>query len=478
MTLTGRLSEMWKPPMKVLLNAGYEAYLVGGAPRDLLMGREPNDYDFATDATPDQIMTLFKRKGFRCIDYGAKHGTIKVVYPNGLVYDITTYRVEEGHSDGRRPDAVRFVKSIKEDLARRDFTIGALAMRIDGSLIDYFGGVEDVLDGRILAVGDPEERFLEDGLRVWRAFRFAGKLGFDIDSSVTAAMKLDSVRAAEASAKVSPERVRDEVMKMMDGIEPVRGIRAAIETGYFFSRFPEMEAAVDMPQPTKYHAYSVLEHSVQTLSWGSSFTKDPLLRFVMLFHDIGKPETYTNETGNDPHFYGHESVGAAIMKRMMQRLKFTNADIERASHLVRHHLVRYRHDWTDTQVRRWVRKVGIEHVDDLITLNRADLLAHGTRRGVDEAYWLDELRERIARIPPPPPVLAVDGYDLMTLGLKGPAIGAAQKMLIQLVDEDPSLNERSVLIEQVQKAMTGGKNDSEWGYVLYKAYQDYKEMTK
>jgi tRNA nucleotidyltransferase (CCA-adding enzyme) len=427
--------------VKRLQEAGHEAYLVGGCVRDLVMGAEPDDYDVATNARPDEVTKLFPRTA----PTGIKHGTVTVIGKRGQ-YEVTTYRCDGKYGDARHPDEVKFTGDIKEDLARRDFTIGAMAYDpINDDFLDPFGGVNDFRERIIRAVGDPGERFYEDGLRPLRAVRFAARFDFAVDPATFAAIPgvLDRVK------KVSAERVRDEIMKMLEQApKPSYGLELMRESGLMELFIPELLEGYGVGQ-NKFHAYTVYLHNLYTCD--NAPADKPLIRMAALLHDVAKPHTRRDSKGRVT-FYNHQVVGAKMVKRILERLRFSKRDRDLVVHLVYHHMFGYTDEWTDAAVRRFIRKVGREFVDDLFELRVADTIGSGRPRAFPA--YLEKLKRRIDRELASQDAfsvkdLTIDGEDVMKrLGINpGPDVGNALKFLLERVLDDPALNEREKLLE-------------------------------
>ncbi len=432
--------------------AGYRAWVVGGCTRDLLLGRPVHDWDLATNALPSAVMQLFPR----VIPTGVQHGTVTVMLgPNG--FEVTTLRGEGAYSDGRHPDSVRFVSDLREDLARRDFTINAIALDpLDGVLHDPFDGRSDLERRLIRAVGRPQERFGEDGLRVLRAARFAAMLDFDIEPATLAA-----IPSAHATlAKVSMERVRDELLKTMSARHPSRGLQIMLDTGILAVVLPELLPMVGCEQ-NKYHAYDVWTH---TLHCVDASPDDVLLRLAALLHDVGKPGVRAiGEKTADYTFYEHERVGAPIADKICTRLKLSNEQRARVVHLVAEHLVVYDPQWSDAAVRRWIRRVGAESVADVLALARADADAKGVDSS-DTIARLHQLHTRVDALTAQGAALtvrdlAINGNDLMReLQVPpGPWIGRILDHLLEIVLEDPSANQPDRLLHAARSFVLSGQ---------------------
>jgi tRNA nucleotidyltransferase (CCA-adding enzyme) len=426
---------------------GFEAWVVGGAVRDRLMGREAHDWDICSSARPEQAINLFSH----VIPTGLKHGTITILL-DGESFEVTTFRGEGAYSDGRHPDSVQFLNSITEDLARRDFTMNAIAYDpLNDVICDPFSGVADIRSMVIRTVGYPEDRFQEDGLRIMRAIRFRSTLGFDIDPGTLSGINKDSLASL---AKVSVERVHDELFKIMNSITPSRSMNVMVGTGVLEVIIPEMVPMVGCTQ-NRYHSYDVWTHTMVTLDHCP--VGNPILRFGALFHDVSKPEVKgVHPVHGDATFYDHEHVGAKKTDEILTRLKFSTEDRERIVHLVRHHFIRYEHGWSAPVLRRWVRKVGLENVPTLCILARADIAGKGPIPTVGlEASVIDELESRVVNmkltevIPTSTKALVINGNDVMAhLGLSpGPTVGKVLAALLELVTDDPECNTRERLLE-------------------------------
>lgn len=433
-----------------LRGAGNRAWIVGGCVRDSLLGKPIADWDVATDALPNDLMKLFPK----AIPTGLQHGTVTVVV-RGAHYEVTTLRGETTYSDGRRPDAVHFVDDIVADLARRDFTVNAIAVDpSNGTLVDPFDGRKD-LDAKILrAVGKAFERFSEDGLRVLRAARFCATLEFDLAPDTFAAISptLDTFR------KVSQERVRDEWMKTMKARTPSRAFEVMRESGILGVTCPELLEGVGMEQ-NKWHSLDVWKHGMACMD---ACVGDPVLRIAALLHDVGKPRSREfSEKTQDYTFYDHDKIGAEIAFPITSRLKFSNDERDRIVALVRHHLFHY-DAWSDQAVRRWVKRVGPERIDDLYRLNEADLRGKGPIfQEEKDLAPLVLLKAHVERVLAEGAALstrdlAIDGNDLMkVVGLKpGRVIGQVLEALLEVVLADPSQNEREALVAHAREIVS------------------------
>ncbi len=428
--------------------AGKRAWIVGGCVRDLLLGRAVNDWDVCTDAKPDEMMKIFPR----AIPTGIEHGTLTVVM-NKVHYEVTTLRGEGAYTDGRRPDAVHFVDDISADLARRDFTVNAIAIDpTGGHVIDPFDGRKD-LEARVLrAVGVAEDRFGEDGLRVLRAARFVATLEMQLDPATEAAIR----PTLATYRKVSAERVRDEWVKTMKAKRPSRAFDVMRTTGILEVTCPELLEGVGVEQ-NKFHAYDVWRHGMECLD---ACIGDPILRIAAMLHDVGKPRTRAvGDKTHDYTFYDHERVGAEIAGPILARLRFSNDERARITDLVRYHLFHYSDEWTDAAVRRWIRRVGKDRVEDLYVLNEADVRAKGRDFDADLAS-LAGLKAHVARMLAEGAALStrelrVNGRDLMQeLSLKpGPILGEILDALLEVVTNDPAANDRDALLAAARELL-------------------------
>jgi tRNA nucleotidyltransferase (CCA-adding enzyme) len=428
-----------------LRNAGERAWVVGGCVRDTLRGQRVNDWDVATTARPDQVQRVFRK----VVPTGVDHGTVTVLWKGGS-YEVTTLRGEGAYSDGRRPDHVVFVQDIESDLARRDFTVNAIAYDpVEGRVVDPFGGIADMRAKLLRAVGDPRERFSEDGLRILRGARFVATLDFELEASTEAAFRgaLDTFR------KVSPERVREEWLKTMTARAPSRAFEVMRRTGILEVTYPELLEQVGCAQ-NQWHAYDVWDHTMRVLD---ECDGGPIERVAALLHDVAKPRTRAwSDKTNDWTFYHHEKVGADMAEQWLRDYRFSNQERELVVTLIRHHLICYSSEWTDAAVRRFIKRVGPEHLDALLRLGEADALGKG--REVDrELAALRQLRSRIDKAIEEGNALttqdlAVGGSDVLDyVDGPGPIVGEILRTLLDRVLEDPSLNTRDKLLPMVEE---------------------------
>jgi tRNA nucleotidyltransferase (CCA-adding enzyme) len=425
--------------MDRLRAADHAAYLVGGSLRDLLLRREPHDWDLTTDARPDRLQELFPDSL-----YGNAFGTVTVRDATGEAVEITTFRSDHDYADYRRPHRIEFGDRVEDDLARRDFTVNALAWGgppgREPALVDPFGGREDVGRRILRAVGDPAERFQEDALRMLRAVRLAATLEFDIEPATLAAID----RQAELAVHLSGERVAAEVDKLLAARRPSVGLRLMARTGLLAVVAPELTAQIGIPQ-NKTPGEDLWDHTLRSVDAAAAAGVDRVVRLATLLHDLGKPATAA-----DGHFYGHESVGADKAATLLRRWHLPRETIDRVERLVRNHMFAYDSSWSDPAVRRFIAKVGTETLDDLFSLREADNLGSGVPAAAGD---LAALRQRVAAELASNVVLdraglAIDGDDLMAgLGLApGPAIGRLLDRLVERVVAEPRLNERTTLL--------------------------------
>jgi len=451
-----------------LKNKGFEAYIVGGCVRDFLRGTEPQDWDVATNAKPAEIGKIFLRS------YADnKFGTVTVLTgsedPKLKEIEITPYRIESKYTDKRHPDEVKWAKTIKEDLARRDFTVNAIAINLQLTtynlqLIDPFNGQQDLKNKIIRAVGNPEDRFNEDALRMMRAVRFAATLEekavpgrWQIEESTGQAIK----KNAKLLQVISKERIRDELMKIIMADRAAEGIDLLRELGLLKYIIPELEEGYGVSQ-NKHHIYEVYDHNLRCLDYAAKKNYEKWVRLAALFHDIAKPRCKRGE-GPDATFYGHEIVGAKETCQILSRLKFSKKDIEKIAKLVRYHLFYYDvGEVTESSVRRLVREVGPENMEELLQVRYCDRIGSGCPKA--EPYKLRHLRyliEKVSRDPLSVKMLKVNGDDVMKiLNIQpGPKIGQILDVLLGQVLEDPEKNKKEILIGEIKKVGKLAKNE-------------------
>lgn len=427
-----------KYALNLLERAGFEAYMTGGCVRDYVMGMPPKDYDITTSALPEETKGVFE--DFTVVETGIKHGTVTVVM-GGIPLEITTYRTEGEYMDNRHPSSVSFTRSLQDDAARRDFTMNAMACDVRGQLRDFFGGRDDIKAGIVRCVGNPDERFQEDALRIMRAIRFSSVLGFRIEEETMAA----AVRHKELLLNISAERVREELVKLLCGKDACRIIMEAVDIlGVVIPELLEMKG---FDQKNMHHIYDVLEHSAVAVS---NVPAEPVLRLAALMHDAGKPEVFTVDGDGVGHFYGHAAVSEKIARAVMNRLKFDNQTKDEVLKLVKYHDVII--DLSEKSVKRMLNKIGPELYFKLIQLKRADNLAQNPAYR-DRLKYCDEL-ERVAREVIESEScfslkdLAVNGRDLMDAGIPaGKKMGEILQQLLEAVIDGEVENVKEALIE-------------------------------
>ena len=449
-----KIPDILKKMNEIFAQHGYKAYLVGGAVRDMLMGKEPHDWDVTTDATPEQVMSIFRK----VIPTGIAHGTVTVHFMKNEI-EVTTFRTESDYSDGRHPDKVEYTGNIEEDLSRRDFTINAIASYLgDGTITDPFHGRDDIKRKVIRTVGNPLERFSEDGLRPVRAVRFSAQLGFEIERETLKAISEPEI--LKKTSGISLERFRDELLKLMKAEKPSAGLKLMEESGILDIFIPEFKKCRGCIQGDfrGYHQFDVLDHLFYACD-GAPASKQNV-RLAALFHDIGKPDVkrvIPTPQGDQFTFYNHEAKSQQITKEILFRLKFSNTEIANICHLVVNHMFNYTQDWTDAAVRRFLAKIQAENLEDLYDLRLADIygMNNAPVRGQDSRTiaLLNELKDRISKETEKNSVLslkqlAVNGKDLMKNGISaGKDLGFVLNQLLETVLEDPTQNEKEQLIK-------------------------------
>ena len=434
-----------------LQDNGFEAYAVGGCVRDSILGLSPNDWDITTNAYPDQVKKLFRRT----IDIGIEHGTVKVMIGNDG-YEITTYRIDGEYEDSRHPKEVTFTGDLKEDLRRRDFTINAMAYSEKDGLVDLFGGIDDLNAGIIRAVGDPEERFTEDALRMLRALRFSARFGYDIDEATENAIR----KLAPTLSKISAERIREELEKLICSDNPDR-MRRAYELGITAVFFPEWDKMIECEQNTPHHFTNVGDHTIATLQYivdnyrDIPEADDRVLRIAALLHDIAKPVCKTTGDDGVDHFKGHPVEGVPMAEDLLKRLKYDNDTINRVKKLVRYH--DERPELSYPSVRKFIVDAQVSNMENLMRLKYADLYAHTRYQWEDKVYQVETLDKMYRKIIADGDCLsikdlAVNGHDLMEQGIgAGPALGEALGALLECVLNDPSMNEKDKLLDALKR---------------------------
>ena len=424
--------------------AGYEAYAVGGCVRDSLLGREPDDWDITTSATPLQVKELFRRT----IDTGIQHGTVTVMLDKEG-FEVTTYRIDGEYEDSRHPKEVLFTPNLEEDLKRRDFTINAMAYNELTGIVDLFGGRKDIEKKLIRCVGNAEHRFTEDALRIMRAVRFSAQLGYTIEEETKKAIQ----KLAPNLKNISAERIQVELVKLVTSAHPDY-LRIAYETGITKVILPEFDRAMETPQNNPHHRYTVGEHTLQSMK---AIEEDKVLRLAMLFHDIGKPQAKTTDEAGVDHFHGHPAISEEETKKILRRLKFDNDTIYKVSKLALYHDYGKSVEPTKRIVRRAIHKIGEDIFPLLFPVKQADMDAQSDferdRKQQNLIAWKVLYEEILAKQECVSlKTLAVTGKDLLAAGVApGKAVGDTLNKLLELVLDAPSCNTKEYLLEQIDK---------------------------
>lgn len=437
----------------LLQNEGFEAYVVGGCVRDSLLGITPNDWDLCTNAVPDDILKVFEN--YRTTLTGKKHGTITVVI-NDEHYEITTYRVDGEHQDGRRPKNVSFTSDLQEDLRRRDFTINAMAYNYDEGLIDLFNGIGDLEAGIVRCVGNTMDRLNEDKLRIFRAIRFASTYDFVIDSNIyNIAHKNSDI------SMLSIERIQDEFNKILLSSKPSTWMYVLHSFNLLHQFIPELVSCYNFKQHNPHHHLDIFEHTIDAMD---NVEPKLELRLSALFHDIGKPNTFSLDEDGNGHFYGHHKESAKICRETMTRLRYSNEMINYVSELVYFHMTGYE-NLRPKSTKKFISKVGVDKLDDLFKLQIADRCASKPPYCLDDIYTLKYDCERILSEKQPLTVkdLIINGNHLISLGVpEGKEIGEILNDLLEKVLENPELNSLEPLTEIVKNAIIN-KGDRQYG---------------
>lgn len=433
------LSQGAKKALELLHNSGYEAYVVGGSVRDMLMGTKAHDFDITTSATPSQMKKVFD--GYYTVDTGIKHGTITFVYEKEPI-EITTYRIDGDYKDSRHPERVEFTTNLSNDLSRRDFTINALVYNDSEGIIDLFGGQNDIKNKTIKAIGDPKKRFEEDALRILRGVRFASQLGFEIEENTKNAMK----ECAHLLHNISCERINIELSKFLLG----KNVKKALLENYEIigEIIPQIKEMHGFEQNNKYHIYDVLTHTAIAIE-----NIEPILhlRLSMLLHDSGKPKTYSIDENGQGHFYGHARVSTEIAEAFLNKYRYDNQTKEKVITLVKIHDTPIELD--RVFIKKRMNRIGKDLFFDLLKVKRADNLAQNP-----EFFWLDKLdkfdtiaKEIIEEDCFTLSSLDIRGSDLIAIGFKGKEIGNTLNLLLNEVIEEKLPNKKEALIERAKK---------------------------
>ena len=446
-----------------LIMHGYEAFAVGGCVRDAILAKNPEDWDITTSATPEEIKKLFRHT----VDTGIQHGTVTVVLDKDT-YEVTTYRVDGDYEDGRHPTSVTFTSSLSEDLKRRDFTINAMAYNDNVRLVDESGGMKDLNRHTIRCVGDPMTRFSEDYLRILRAIRFSAQLNFKIEHYTKEAM----VALAPKLTNISAERIRVELIKLITSDYPERLIEAQ-KMGITKVILPEWDAITGVVQKNPHHSYNVDEHTLLAMK---AIKNDKVLRLVMLFHDMGKPEVKTTDEKGVDHFIGHGRVSAQIAKNVMLRLKFDKETIKTVMKLVAYH--DYPLNVTARGVRRAMHRIGADLFPYYFAVRLADIKAQSSYKKKEKMEKLVGMRSLYQQILQENQCvsladLAIKGGDLIKIGMEpGPEIGKVLKLLLELVLDEPKYNNKEYLLSYSEKLVKTHKEAN----ASVKTYKESNDM--
>ena len=427
-----------------LKEAGYEAYVVGGCVRDSLLGKEPYDWDITTSATPEEVKEVFS--DYQQIDTGLKHGTVMIVMEKELI-EITTYRIDDGYSDGRRPDKVHFTKDIVEDLVRRDFSINACAAT-DAEIIDPFGGQEDIKNRLIRCVGNPIARFTEDALRIMRGIRFASVLGFNVEEKTKQAM----FECKHLLRNISQERITVEFSKTLLGLKVYDTLMEFSDIIVYI--IPEIEDMVGFGQHNKHHMYNVYQHTLKAVQ---SIDSDIVLRATMFFHDIAKPASFSLDENNVGHFYGHADLSACMARKVLRRMRFPNKDTHEITELIKYHDRDIA--LTSKSIKKLLSKLGEAQFRRLLKVKRADAMAKNPlflEEKLDNLNAIEEIMDDLIAKGACVTLrdLAIDGKDLIDLGIpEGKQVGIMLKGLLELVLNEELENTKKALIEKIKSTL-------------------------
>lgn len=431
--------------MSVIKEYGATSYVVGGCVRDSILGREPHDWDICTPALACELLVEFEEKGYRVIPTGLQHGTI-TVHLNGNNYEITTFRRDGEYSDGRHPDNVEFTSDLIYDLKRRDFTMNAIAYNPEEGLIDPYCGYEDIQDRRIRCVGNPDDRFKEDGLRILRCLRFATQLGFRVDLPTRRAL----VKQIKYLDNISPERINSELCKIIDTSARYKTKRPLNTYAFILCHcIPELYNALNFPQNNPYHKYSVYGHSIVVLQ--ECENSDLITKLAAFFHDIGKPRCYQDDKNGVRHFKGHGKVSAEMTDAIMRRLKFDNDTREKVVQLVFYHDATF--EVGNKYVRRWLNKIGVDQFKRLLALRRADIMGQSELNRDERLQKLDSINKCLEEVLAENPAfstkdLEIDGEDVMKYMMMDecPEVGYWLKHILNMVIDGQLQNNREDLI--------------------------------
>lgn len=436
------MSENAKLIIDKLRDSGYGCYAVGGCVRDSLMGKEPHDWDFTTSAKPDDIERVFA--DYKTVTVGKRFGTVAVIL-DGHPYEITTYRIDGDYSDMRHPDEVQFSEQLSDDLARRDFTVNAMAYNDTDGLMDLYGGQEDLAYGVIRCVGEPTERFSEDALRILRALRFAATLGFSVEAKTSEAI----LRQRRLLSDIAAERIREELLKLLCGEKADFVLRCYRSVIAVF--IPELQGTFDFEQHSKHHNRDVYRHTIAAVH---NIAPDPILRVTMLFHDIGKPLSQTTDKYGACHYKNHQKVGEAMTREILRRLCMPTAFIDEVCTLIRYHDERFKPD--AVRLKSYLKLLGADIMQKLLVIQRADILAQSSYLREEKLSTLASVVEELNRILDSGEcynlrMLAVNGSDLLHIGISsGVKIGRILDDLLDMVIKGELANEKAVLLEKAR----------------------------
>lgn len=425
-----------KNTIKKIEENNYEAFVVGGAVRDYIIGCIPSDFDIATNATPEEIKRIFSN--FNVIDTGIKHGTVSLII-NKYCVEITTYRSDGKYLDNRHPNQITFVKTLKEDVSRRDFTMNAIAY--NKNIVDYFGGIDDIENKIIRTVGNSDKRFKEDALRILRAIRFSSTLNFQIEEETSIAIH----KNAKLLSNVSAERIRTEFTKTLLGVNCFQALNDYIDViGVFI---PEVLHMVGFNQNNKHHIDDLIIHTLKVVKMVKPVN---YLRLAAFLHDFGKVTSYSVDSQGEGHFYGHEKISAKLAETIMRRLKYSNKDINKVITLIENHMIQI--EANEKQLKRLIQKIGIEDLMNLLDLQEADQLS----KNKDNVKFF-KIRNLIKKIQDEDNVfsikdLDINGHDLINVGLiEGPIINKILNQLLEEVVEGNIKNQKELLIDYAIK---------------------------
>lgn len=430
--------------MELLEKSGHEAYIVGGCVRDLLLEREPSDFDITTDALPGEVERIFS--SVRTIDYGRKHGTIAIIL-DGRPYEVTTYRVDGAYTDNRRPDSVTFTPDVEKDVQRRDLTVNALLMDRNGEITDYVGGIDDLMDGVIRAVGDAETRFREDALRVIRAIRFEAQLGFDTDEKTETAIH----KCRWLLRNIAVERIRDEFDKILVADDAAKVLDKYRDVIAVF--IPELADGFDFDQQNPFHCYDVYEHELHAVD---AIPLRVPLRLAALLHDVGKPECFIVKNGWG-HFYGHEKRSAEMAETILRELKYDNRTVDDVTFLIKNHGTVF--NPTEKYARKKLGQMGERRLRMLIELERADVSSQAREVRIERRQMIDEFRRCVDKVVEEKQCfskseLAIDGNDLIRVGFPQDArLGKTLDFFLDAVTEGKISNDREEMLDIAERIL-------------------------